>query len=35
MPAYNIHGQEIAFIHPADFFGALVEIEQQQSREPG
>ena len=28
-PAYNIHGQQIAFIHPQDFFGALVEIEQQ------
>ena len=36
MPAYNTRGQEIAFIRPADFFGALVEIEQQQqSREPG
>jgi methylmalonyl-CoA/ethylmalonyl-CoA epimerase len=35
MPAYNTHGQEIAFIHPADFFGALVEIEEQQSHEPG
>ena len=36
IPAYNTRGQEIAFIHPADFFGALVEIEQQQqSREPG
>jgi methylmalonyl-CoA/ethylmalonyl-CoA epimerase len=28
MPACNTHGQEIAFIHPADFFGVLVEIEQ-------
>jgi methylmalonyl-CoA/ethylmalonyl-CoA epimerase len=28
-PAYNIHGQEIAFIHPLDFLGSLVEIEQQ------
>jgi methylmalonyl-CoA/ethylmalonyl-CoA epimerase len=28
-PAYNIHGPQIAFIHPQDFFGALVEIEQQ------
>ena len=28
-PAYNIHGQQIAFIHPQEFFGALVEIEQQ------
>jgi methylmalonyl-CoA/ethylmalonyl-CoA epimerase len=24
----NIHGQEIAFLNPGDFFGALVEIEQ-------
>ena len=30
--AYNIHGQEIAFIHPFDFFGSLVEIEQQAPR---
>jgi methylmalonyl-CoA/ethylmalonyl-CoA epimerase len=26
--AYNVHGQQIAFIHPADFFGALLELEQ-------
>src|SRR5450755_1232317 len=34
-PAYNVHGQQIAFISPSDFFGSLVEIEQQQSRESG
>jgi methylmalonyl-CoA/ethylmalonyl-CoA epimerase len=28
-PAYNVHGQQIAFIHPLDFLGSLVEIEQQ------
>jgi methylmalonyl-CoA/ethylmalonyl-CoA epimerase len=33
VPTYNSHGQEIAFIHPSDFFGTLVEIEQQ-LREP-
>lgn len=27
-PAYNVHGQKIAFVHPADFFGALLELEQ-------
>lgn len=27
-PAYNVHGQRIAFIHPSDFFGALLELEQ-------
>ncbi len=27
-PAYNVHGQRIAFVHPADFFGALLELEQ-------
>ena len=25
--SFNIHGEEIAFIHPADFFGALLELE--------
>jgi len=34
-PAYNVHGQQIAFISPSDFFGSLVEIEQQQSHESG
>jgi len=27
-PAFNVHNQQIAFVHPADFFGALLEIEQ-------
>jgi methylmalonyl-CoA/ethylmalonyl-CoA epimerase len=27
-PAYNVHGQQIAFVHPDDFFGALLELEQ-------
>jgi methylmalonyl-CoA/ethylmalonyl-CoA epimerase len=27
-PAYNVHRQKIAFVHPADFFGALLELEQ-------
>lgn len=24
----NVHGERIAFIHPADFLGALVELEE-------
>lgn len=27
-PAYNVHGQQIAFVYPADFFGSLLELEQ-------
>jgi methylmalonyl-CoA/ethylmalonyl-CoA epimerase len=27
-PAYNVHGQKIAFVHPADFLGTLLELEQ-------
>jgi methylmalonyl-CoA/ethylmalonyl-CoA epimerase len=27
-PQYNVHGDPIAFIHPKDFLGALVELEQ-------
>lgn len=27
-PQYNVHGQRIAFVHPRDFLGALVEIEE-------
>jgi len=27
-PQYNVHGERIAFVHPADFLGALVELEQ-------
>jgi methylmalonyl-CoA/ethylmalonyl-CoA epimerase len=26
---YNVSGERIAFIHPADFLGALVELEEQ------
>ena len=25
----NVHGQRIAFVHPKDFLGALVELEEQ------
>ena len=28
-PQYNVHGERIAFIHPRDFLGALVELEEQ------
>src|SRR4029077_17873712 len=28
-PQYNVAGERIAFIHPADFLGALVELETQ------
>ena len=24
----NVHGESIAFVHPQDFFGALVELEE-------
>jgi hypothetical protein len=24
----NVHGELIAFVHPKDFFGALVELEE-------
>ena len=27
-PQYIVHGQRIAFVHPRDFLGALVEVEQ-------
>jgi methylmalonyl-CoA/ethylmalonyl-CoA epimerase len=27
-PQYNVHGERIAFVHPKDFLGALVELEQ-------
>ncbi len=27
-PQYNLAGERIAFIHPADFCGALVELEE-------
>jgi methylmalonyl-CoA/ethylmalonyl-CoA epimerase len=27
----NVHGERIAFVHPKDFLGALVELEEHQS----
>jgi methylmalonyl-CoA/ethylmalonyl-CoA epimerase len=27
-PQKNVHGQPIAFVHPKDFLGALVELEE-------
>jgi methylmalonyl-CoA/ethylmalonyl-CoA epimerase len=27
-PQLNVHGKRIAFVHPADFLGALVELEE-------
>ena len=27
-PQLNVHGERIAFVHPKDFFGALVELEE-------
>ena len=32
-PQKNVHGERIAFIHPRDFLGALVELEE--SARPG
>jgi methylmalonyl-CoA/ethylmalonyl-CoA epimerase len=34
-PQRNVNGERIAFIHPGDFLGALVELEQHESKEPG
>ena len=31
-PQHNVAGERIAFIHPADFLGALVELEQHESK---
>ena len=28
----NVHGERIAFVHPKDFLGALVELEEHRSR---
>ncbi len=30
-PQHNVAGERIAFIHPADFLGALVELEEHKS----
>jgi methylmalonyl-CoA/ethylmalonyl-CoA epimerase len=27
-PQLNVHGERIAFVHPKDFLGALVELEE-------
>ena len=27
-PQSNVHGERIAFVHPKDFLGALVELEE-------
>jgi methylmalonyl-CoA/ethylmalonyl-CoA epimerase len=27
-PQLNVHGERIAFVHPRDFLGALVELEE-------
>ena len=32
-PQYNVSGERIAFIHPHDFLGALVELEEHQPKE--
>jgi methylmalonyl-CoA/ethylmalonyl-CoA epimerase len=31
-PQHNVAGERIAFIHPADFLGALVELEQHEGQ---
>ena len=31
-PQFNVHGERIAFVHPRDFLGALVELEEQGGR---
>jgi methylmalonyl-CoA/ethylmalonyl-CoA epimerase len=31
-PQHNVAGERIAFVHPADFLGALVELEQHQAK---
>lgn len=32
-PQYNVHGGRIAFVHPRDFLGALVELEERDSKD--
>ena len=32
-PQLNVHGERIAFVHPKDFLGALVELEEHRSEE--
>ncbi len=31
-PQLNVHGERIAFLHPKDFLGALVELEERPPR---
>jgi methylmalonyl-CoA/ethylmalonyl-CoA epimerase len=31
-PQHNVHGERIAFVHPRDFLGALVELEESKSK---
>ena len=31
-PQTNVHGERIAFVHPKDFLGALVELEEEHER---
>jgi methylmalonyl-CoA/ethylmalonyl-CoA epimerase len=33
-PQLNVHGERIAFLHPRDFLGALVELEEHQAGAP-
>jgi methylmalonyl-CoA/ethylmalonyl-CoA epimerase len=32
-PQVNVAGERIAFIHPADFLGALVELEERGAKD--
>ena len=34
-PQYNVAGERIAFLHPGDFLGALVELEEHRCEERG
>jgi methylmalonyl-CoA/ethylmalonyl-CoA epimerase len=31
-PQWNVHGERIAFVHPRDFLGALVELEEHRGK---
>jgi methylmalonyl-CoA/ethylmalonyl-CoA epimerase len=31
-PQHNVHGERIAFLHPRDFLGALVELEESKAK---
>lgn len=33
-PQLNVHGERIAFVHPKDFLGALVELEEEHTNKP-